>query len=224
MIEIQDFIKERGGDPEKIRESQRRRNAPVEIVDEVIELFEDHRRTQYEATQIGTKLNEIQKQIGQKKKAKQNADELIKEKEELGNKKKAQEDVAAQKFKTLCAKAKSVGNYVHDSVPISNTEDDNALIKDWKPEGATVEKKDCLSHHEVLWRLGGYDSERAVKIVGHRGYCLTGMGLFLNCKTQGRIISELALTCSFSGSGQLWAPIPLRERVPTECATFHDVT
>jgi seryl-tRNA synthetase len=182
MIEIQDFIKERGGDPEKIRESQRRRNASVEIVDEVIELFEDHRRTQYEAMQFGTKLNEIQKQIGQKKKAKQDADDLIKEKEELGNKKKAQEEVAAQKYKILLQKAKSVGNYVHESVPVSNTEDENALIREWKPEGTTVEKKDVMSHHEVLWRLGGYDSERAVKIVGHRGYCLTGMGLFLNRK------------------------------------------
>ena len=185
MIEIQDFITERGGDPEKIRESQRRRNASVEIVDEVIELFEDHRRTHYAAMQFGTKINEIQKQIGQKKKAKENADDLLKEKEELTIKKKAQEETAAQKFKVLSQKAKSVGNYVHESVPVSNTEDDNAVIKEWKPEGVTVEKKDVLSHHEVLWRLGGYDSERAVKIVGHRGYCLTGMGLFLNCKTSG---------------------------------------
>jgi seryl-tRNA synthetase len=31
-----------------------------------------------------------------------------------------------------------------------------------------------------MTRLGGYDPERGVKVVGHRGYCLTGMGLFLN--------------------------------------------
>lgn len=43
-----------------------------------------------------------------------------------------------------------------------------------------MEKKDCLSHHEVLTRIDGYDPERGVKIVGHRGYCLTGYGLFLN--------------------------------------------
>ena len=43
-----------------------------------------------------------------------------------------------------------------------------------------MEKKDCLSHHEVLTRLDGYDAERGVKIAGHRGYCLTGYGLFLN--------------------------------------------
>lgn len=46
MLDIQDFIKERGGDPEKIRESQRKRHAPVEIVDEIIAMFEDHRKSQ----------------------------------------------------------------------------------------------------------------------------------------------------------------------------------
>lgn len=44
MLDVTDFIAERGGDPEKIRESQRRRHAPVEIVDEIIALFEDHRK------------------------------------------------------------------------------------------------------------------------------------------------------------------------------------
>jgi hypothetical protein len=64
-----DFIKERGGDPEvsikraqpfqdrllisakKIRESQRKRHADLAIVDQVIEDWEDHRKTQYAATQ-----------------------------------------------------------------------------------------------------------------------------------------------------------------------------
>lgn len=45
MLDVQDFIVERGGDPEKIRESQRRRFADVGAVDEVIALFEDHRRS-----------------------------------------------------------------------------------------------------------------------------------------------------------------------------------
>ncbi len=60
------------------------------------------------------------------------------------------------------------------------TKDNNALIRTWVPEGVTLEKKDCLSHHEVLTRLNGYDPERGTKIVGHRGYCLIGYGLFLN--------------------------------------------
>lgn len=47
MLDVNDFITERGGNPELIRESQRRRFASVEVVDEVIALFEDHRRSKY---------------------------------------------------------------------------------------------------------------------------------------------------------------------------------
>lgn len=180
MIDIQDFIKERGGDPEKIRESQRQRNAPVELVDQVIEQFEQHRKAQYEVSQISTEINNLQKAIGLKKRAKENADDLLKQKDELTAKKSHAEEVAVLAQKLLNVTAKKVGNYVHPSVPVSNNEDDNAKIREWKPEGTTVEKKDCLSHHEVLYRIGGYDPERGVKVVGHRGYCLTGMGLFLN--------------------------------------------
>lgn len=87
MLDVNDFIAERGGDPEKIRESQRRRFSSVEVVDEIIALFEDHRKSplfspcynpcllglticeaQYSATQINSKINDVQKQIGMKKK------------------------------------------------------------------------------------------------------------------------------------------------------------
>lgn len=47
MLDVNDFIAERGGNPEKIRESQRRRFANVEVVDEIIALFEDHRRSKH---------------------------------------------------------------------------------------------------------------------------------------------------------------------------------
>lgn len=44
MLDVIDFIKERGGNPEAIRESQRRRFESVDVVDEVIALWEDHRK------------------------------------------------------------------------------------------------------------------------------------------------------------------------------------
>ncbi|KAF3042192.1 Cytosolic seryl-tRNA synthetase [Didymella heteroderae] len=181
MLDVNDFIEKRGGDPEKIRESQRKRNAPVEIVDEVIALFEDHLKTQYDATQIGSEINKLQKEVGQKKKAKEDASELLAQMVELKKQKAAKEEEAAQKLVKLNQKAKSVGNYVHKDVPVSATEDDNAVVKTWAPEDRKAEfKADGIPHHGVLTRLNGYDPERGVKIVGHRGYCLTGYGLFLN--------------------------------------------
>lgn len=46
MLDVQDFITDRGGDPKKLRENQRRRNAPEGVVDEIIALFDDHRRSE----------------------------------------------------------------------------------------------------------------------------------------------------------------------------------
>jgi seryl-tRNA synthetase len=43
MLDVNDFIVERGGDPEKIRESQRKRGHSVEVVDQVIDLFKQAR-------------------------------------------------------------------------------------------------------------------------------------------------------------------------------------
>ncbi|KAH0538616.1 hypothetical protein FGG08_004817 [Glutinoglossum americanum] len=146
MIDVLDFIVDKGGDPEKIRESQRRRSAPVDVVDE----------------------------------GKQDASELLQKKAELEREKKSLEDQAAEKDSALQKKIKTIGNYVHHSVHVSNDEGDNPIIREWKPEGASVEKRDCLSHHEVLSRLDGYDPERGVKIVGHRGYFLKQYGVFLN--------------------------------------------
>ncbi|KAI9677567.1 MAG: Cytosolic seryl-tRNA synthetase [Caeruleum heppii] len=179
MLDVQDFITDRGGDPEKLRESQRRRHAPIEVVDEVIALYEDHRRTRYAASQVATKINTTQKEIGQKKKAKEDASDLLKAKANLDKEKKDLDDSATQKEADLHKKIGTIGNYVDNSVPISNNEDNNALIREWAPEGAKVEKRDCLSHHEVMTRLEACDFDRGVKVVGHRGNFRTGVGVRL---------------------------------------------
>jgi seryl-tRNA synthetase len=46
MLDVLDFIVERGGNPEKVRESQRKRYAPESVVDEVIELWQDARKSE----------------------------------------------------------------------------------------------------------------------------------------------------------------------------------
>jgi seryl-tRNA synthetase len=41
MLDIQLLLEDKGGNPELIRESQRRRGGNVEIVDEIIALYKD---------------------------------------------------------------------------------------------------------------------------------------------------------------------------------------
>ncbi|GAA89934.1 seryl-tRNA synthetase [Aspergillus luchuensis IFO 4308] len=180
MLDLADFISDRGGDPNKIKESQRKRYAPESVVDEVLSLYEEARRARYEVMQINSQLNALQKEIGKRKKNKEDANDLMEQKADLERRKKDAEELAIQKEKQRDGKIRTIGNLVHDSVPVSNNEDDNAVIRTWAPDNVKVEKRNCLSHHEVLTRLDGFDSERGVKVVGHRGYCLTGYGLFLN--------------------------------------------
>jgi seryl-tRNA synthetase len=77
---------------------------------------------QYSATQINTKINEIQKQIGAKKKAKENADDLMKQKLDLEKEKKALIEAAAEKDVALKKKIGTIGNIVHESVPVNDNE------------------------------------------------------------------------------------------------------
>lgn len=77
---------------------------------------------QYAATQINTKINEVQKQIGQKKKAKENADDLMKQKTDFEKEKKGLVDSAAEKEVALKKKIGTIGNIVHESVPTNNDE------------------------------------------------------------------------------------------------------
>jgi seryl-tRNA synthetase len=76
----------------------------------------------------------------------------------------------------------SVGNIVHDSVPISNNEDNNLIVRTWGeiPNIKISDKRGGLNHHKVLQALGGYDPERGQKVAGHRGYFLKGPGVLLN--------------------------------------------
>ncbi|KAI1306235.1 seryl-tRNA synthetase [Xylaria venustula] len=179
MLDITDFIASRGGDPEKIRQSQIKRNAPAEVVDEIIELWELHRTTNYAATQIGAEIKTVQASITARKKKGEAIDDLLAQKDEITQRRIAQEKAAAELQQKLDAKLKTVGNYVHTTVPVSTTEDDNAVVREWSPE-TPKSTENLLSHHQVLARLEGYDPERGTKLAGHRGYCLTGWGLFLN--------------------------------------------
>ncbi len=79
---------------------------------------------QYVATQLNTKINETQRQIGLKRRAKENADDLMKQKADLEKEKKNLVELAAEKELTLKKKIGTIGNIVHDSVPVNNNEVD----------------------------------------------------------------------------------------------------
>lgn len=188
MLDINQFIEEKGGNPELIRQSQKARYASVELVDDIIADYKDWVKTRFELDELNKKLNKLQKDIGLKFKNKEDPKELLAEKDEITAQKAKLTEQEQADDKDLKEKIMQVGNIVHPSVVISNDEDNNELVRTWKPEDleevgpvASVTGKPAkLSHHEILLRLDGYDPERGVKISGHRGFFLRNYGVFLN--------------------------------------------
>jgi seryl-tRNA synthetase len=121
--------------------------------------------------QTGSEINKIQKDIGQAKKAekakgasaediekaKKQAAELAAQKTVLDERRKKEETIAAEAYDSLRKLIKGVGNLVHESVPVGETD---KVLETWAPEGFNPEIKCPLSHHEILKKIGGYDPER----------------------------------------------------------------
>ncbi|KAJ3105235.1 Cytosolic seryl-tRNA synthetase [Physocladia obscura] len=210
-LDINLFRTDKGGDPEIVRESQRRRFGSVEIVDEVIALDNEWKAAKFAADEANRAVNAVQKNIAALMKNSNSKDNnnsaknaLLAEKDALQKEKVALSDAADAKEKTLLTKIASIGNLVHESCVVSESEDENAVIKKWWPQGSGAEaealENEALgkrteflktsktghgvpgfySHHEVLDQLDGYDPDRGNKIAGHRGYFLKDAGLELN--------------------------------------------
>ena len=183
MIDLQLLQVEKGGNPEVVRESQRKRFASVELVDEVLSLYKNWVTLEFQLNQMQQEVNAIQKVITTKKKAKEDADAELAQKKEQDAKIAEFKPKVAEAEREMRLKAGTIGNIVGDKVPVSETEDDNLVTKTWHPDGPNgqFEKKDhFLSHHEVMYRLDLFDTERGAKISGHRGFFLTGDGVDLN--------------------------------------------
>ena len=73
MIDLIQLQVEKGGDPEVVRESQRRRGASVELIDEVLALYKNWTSLEFQLNGMQQEVNATQKAITNKKKNKEDA-------------------------------------------------------------------------------------------------------------------------------------------------------
>ncbi|GER48604.1 serine--tRNA ligase [Striga asiatica] len=222
MLDINLFREEKGGNPEKIRESQRRRFANVDLVDEVIELDKIWRQRQFELDGLRTDRNRLSKEIARLKivsaiiafdvqLAKEDASTMIastEENKELTAKKEAEVQEALAAVQTKLA---VIGNLVHDSVPVDNNEDNNAIIRSWGEKRSEPKLK---NHVELVELLGIADLKKGANVAGGRGFYLKGDGVRLN-----QALINLALDFlekrSFTA---LQTPFFMRKDIMAKCA------
>ncbi|KAF3504153.1 hypothetical protein F2Q69_00039778 [Brassica cretica] len=151
MLDINLFREEKGKDPEIIRESQRRRFASVDLVDEVINLDKEWRQRQFEVEGLRSEFNKLNKQVAKLKISGGDASEVIQQAE------KNKQD-AADKEK----------------------EADNPVIKDCGEKPVFAPGQKVLNHVDLVEKTFIANNKRGAKIAGGRGYFLRGDGVLLN--------------------------------------------
>lgn len=177
-LDINLFRAENGGNPDAIRESQRRRFASVELVDEIIAMDEKWRHLTGAVDNLRKRRNAVQKEVAGKKKSGEPCEELIAEVKSIGEEITATETEQKALKIEVDRKINTIGNLVDESVPVSQDEDaDNLVVRKW---GVPRDPTGLLNHHDLLWRIGGYEPERGAAVAGHRGYFLKDVGVLLN--------------------------------------------
>jgi seryl-tRNA synthetase len=221
-IDIEDLRAFKGGDVEKVKESERRRFNDPARVDTIIALDETWRTRRGEIDRLRKAFNAESKKMGEyaKQRKEKGAEWFNARKEETKAKTAEIKAEIVQKEEEMTAAATerdallgTIGNYVHDSVPVFEHEEDpetgalnNGIESTWGVDTRRVfpdSKEDgaadlrtrnaapgagpdgtMLHHHELLQMLGGYDPEAGVKVGGSRCYFLRGSGVSLNFALQ----------------------------------------
>lgn len=152
MIDINLLRIEKGGNPELVRESQRKRGASV---DKVILLDQEWINLSFQADEVNKLINQLIKRIAPFGKNKtldsKEALDIIKQKEDLVKTKnelvKFVNDKKIERDRIL----RLIGNIVDSSVIVSMDENDNARIKTFWPDGRSEDKE--LARREKVQEL-----------------------------------------------------------------------
>ncbi len=165
---------------EKIIESEMKRFKDASNAEKVLEYDKKWREILGQIQELRKKRNDISGQIAKFKKAKEidKAEEAIKSSKEIKNQIDELEKQKSKFFELREEYRYKVGNLVHDSVPIAETEDGNEIVRtigelpkfDFQP----------LSHVELISTIDGADTKKASEVVGSRFYYLKGDLVFLN--------------------------------------------
>ncbi|KAI9004142.1 hypothetical protein BC832DRAFT_592833 [Gaertneriomyces semiglobifer] len=239
-IDINMLRVEKGGNPGLVKESQRKRGggAKISLVDEVITLDKEWVKARFEADEVNKKINAIGVQMRDLAKAKKKDSPewktAIEQKAQAEAEKAEKNKIADEKQALRDKRLGLIGNLVHESVIDSCDERNNQIVKKVWPEGrneqAEAERRAKLggkdakgvpglySHHEVLERIGGYDSQRGTKVAGHRGYFLTGPGVDFNLALIHYGLDFLEKR----GYQKLWTPFFMKRELMAKTAQLEE--
>ncbi len=152
--------------PELVREAIRKKQEldALPLVDRFLALDERRRALQAELDRLRAEQKALSRKIGEKKRAGEAAEDLLKEAAALKTRAAALEAELREVSEGIKEALAGIPNLPHPSVPEGKGPEDNVVAKTWgEPPRFGFEPK---PHWEIAERLGIIDFERGAKIAG----------------------------------------------------------
>jgi len=237
VLDLDLFRPDKGGNPDAIKENQKKRFKDLGMIDKITELDGKWRKLRFDADNWNKLKNLCSKTIGSKMKNKEPVGDGNEISNEIAN------DLASLSQETLqgltvnqikkirvlideaitktdhdlhdCEKERNktlfeVGNILHESCVISNDEDENGIER--IVGDCQIRKK--YSHVDLLVMIDGVDYERGAAVAGGRGYFLKGPGVLL----QQALVSYATQKLVTKGYIPLYTPFFMRKEAMQEVA------
>ena len=159
------------GNIDKIQQMVVSRNMDLDV-GEFVRLDEERRRLLGEVETLKAQRNQVNQQITELKKSKQDASGLIDQVKGCSTSIKELDPLTSQADQAVHDFLLTIPNMPHESVPVGKSEEDNPEVKRWgEPPEFDFEP---LNHWDIGENLGIMDFATAAKITGSRFVLLKG--------------------------------------------------
>ncbi|WP_210619608.1 serine--tRNA ligase [Mammaliicoccus lentus] len=161
-------------EPEYVKEKIAKRGDDSSVVDEILELDKERRELIVKTEELKSRRNKVSGEIAQKKRNKENADDVILEMRQVGDQIKEIDQSLNKLNDDVTYKLVRIPNLISDETPVGKDEDDNVEVRKWgEPRTFDFEYK---AHWNLVENLKMADFDRAAKVSGARFVFLTGKG------------------------------------------------
>jgi len=161
-------------EPEFVKDKVAKRGDDPKVIDEILELDKKRRELIAQTEELKSRRNKVSGEIAQKKRNKENADDVILEMRQVGDQIKEIDQNLNQLNEDVTYRLVRIPNLISDETPVGKDEDDNVEVRKWgTPRQFDFESK---AHWDLVENLKMADFERAAKVSGARFIFLTGQG------------------------------------------------
>lgn len=159
---------------DQVRDGLAKRKADFHALEDFAQIDGRRRELITKTEQLKSQRNTVSREIAQKKKAKEDAEDLVVEMRRVGDEIKSLDDEIRQLDEQLNDLLLTIPNIPHESVPVGASEDENVEIRKW---GEVVTPDfEQKAHWDLAQDLDILDFERAAKVTGSRFTFYKGLG------------------------------------------------